>query len=162
MSDLIIRNVVEEDFLVIAEVAEKCSPMTTERNSIYHIFTKFFKNTSLVVEDEDGSVRGFLLGFISQDNSENAYIHLLCLEKSLRGRKIAADLVNEFIKIVSSMGSKKISLITKPSNKAAIRFYNKIGFLSDKSDETVEIDGINVFKGYNGPGHDKIVFYKFI
>jgi len=44
MSDLIIRNVVEEDFLVIAEVAEKCSPMTTERNSIYHIFTKFFKN----------------------------------------------------------------------------------------------------------------------
>jgi ribosomal protein S18 acetylase RimI-like enzyme len=162
MSDLIIRNVVEEDFLVIAEVAEKCSPMTTERNSIYHIFTKFFKNTSLVVEDEDGSVRGFLLGFISQDNSENAYIHLLCLEKSLRGRKIAADLVNEFIKIVSSMGSKKISLITKPSNKTAIRFYNKIGFLSDKSDETVEIDGINVFKGYNGPGHDKIVFYKFI
>ena len=51
MSDLIIRNVVEEDFLVISEVAEKCSPMTTERNSIYHIFTKFFKNTSLVVED---------------------------------------------------------------------------------------------------------------
>ncbi len=162
MSDFIIRNVVEEDFIVISEVAEKCSPMTTERNSIYHIFTKFFKNTSLVVEDEDRRVRGFLLGFISQDNPENAYIHLLCLEKSLRGRKIAADIVNEFIKIISSLGCRKISLITKPSNKTAIRFYNKIGFLSDKSDKTVEINGINVFKGYNGPGHDKVVFFKFI
>jgi hypothetical protein len=50
MEEFHIRNVKEEDFLKIAEIAPKCPPMVTERNSIYHIFTKFIKNTSFVVE----------------------------------------------------------------------------------------------------------------
>ncbi|MBZ2165610.1 hypothetical protein [Methanobacterium spitsbergense] len=51
MIDFKIRNVNEEDFIEISKVAEKCSPMTNERNAVYHLFTKFFKNTSLVVEN---------------------------------------------------------------------------------------------------------------
>ena len=95
-----IRNVVEEDFIAISHIAENCSPMTTERNSIYHTFTKFFKNTSLVLEDvDDKSIKGFLLGFISQDDPENAYIHLLCLDKSLRGNGIGLSIVDHFISI---------------------------------------------------------------
>jgi hypothetical protein len=50
MEEFHIRSVKEDDFLKIAEIAPKCPPMVTERNSIYHIFTKFFKNTSFVVE----------------------------------------------------------------------------------------------------------------
>jgi len=34
--------------------------------------------------------------------------------------------------------------------------------LSLQSDETTEIDGINVFKDYDGPKDDKIVFFKSI
>ncbi len=37
----------------------------------------------------------------------------------------------------------RISLITKPHNKKAIKFYNKMGF---KSYETFKIDDINVFE----------------
>jgi len=51
LGDFKIRNVVEEDFNEISVVAENCSPMTNERKSIYHIFTKFFKKTSLVIEE---------------------------------------------------------------------------------------------------------------
>ena len=158
-----IRNVVEEDFIAISHIAENCSPMTTERNSIYHTFTKFFNNTSLVVENiEDKSINGFLLGFISQYDSENAYIHLLCLDKSLRGHGIGLSLVDHFISIVSAMGSKKVSLICKTYNQTAIKFYKKIGFISESSDKTVEIDGLHVHEDYDGPGEDKIVFYKLI
>ena len=158
-----IRNVVEEDFIAISHIAEKCSPMTTERNSIYHTFTKFFKNTSLVLEDvDDKSIKGFLLGFISQDDPQNAYIHLLCLDKSLRGNGIGLSIVDHFIHLVCAMGSKKVSLICKPYNQTAIKFYKKIGFISESSDKTVEVDGLNVYKCYDGPGDDKIVFYKLI
>ena len=50
MLDFKIRNVIEEDFIKISQVAEYCNPMTNERKSIYHLFTKFFKKTSLVVK----------------------------------------------------------------------------------------------------------------
>jgi ribosomal protein S18 acetylase RimI-like enzyme len=149
-----IRNVVEEDFIAISHIAENCSPMTTERNSIYHTFTKFFNDTSLVLEDdEDESIKGFLLGFISQNDPENAYIHLLCLENSLRGNGIG---------LVSARGSRKVSLICKPYNQTAIKFYKKIGFISESSDKTVAIDGLHIYEDYDGPGEDKIIFYKLI
>lgn len=161
--DYKIRNAEERDFLQISQLAENCSPMATERNSIYHIFVKFFNKTSLVVEDiENNTVIGFLLGFISQDKTNEAYVHLLCIDQSLRGEGLALKILDTFIQRVSSMGCNRISLISKPSNKRAIKFYLKHGFASYSSDETVEEDGINVFKGYDGPGCDKIVFYKDI
>ncbi|HEX7467023.1 MAG TPA: GNAT family N-acetyltransferase [Methanobacterium sp.] len=161
MLDLRIRNVIEEDFLKIYEVGEYCSPMTNERKSIYHMFTKFFKQTSLVFED-NGEIKGFLLGFISQEDPEDSYIHLLCIKNDLRGQNLGSNLVDEFIKIVSSHGCRKVFLICKPSNKSAIRFYNKIGFLSLQSDETSKLDDVNVFKDYDGLNDDKIVFFKSI
>ena len=35
MLDFKIRNVIEEDFIKISQVAEYCNPMTNERKSIY-------------------------------------------------------------------------------------------------------------------------------
>jgi len=158
-----IRNVIEEDFIKIAKIAKNCSPMTTERNAIYHLFTKFFKNTSLVVENTgNGNICAFLLGLVSQTNPQNAYIHLLCVDTKFRGKKLAPNLINKFIYIVSKLGSTNISLLSKPSNIKAIKFYNKQGFLSKKTNETLEEDGINIFKDYDGPNEDKIIFYKYI
>ena len=108
-----IRNTFEEDFIKISQFGEKCSPMINERKAIYHIFTKYFKNTSLVLE-ADGNIKGFLIGFISQENNENAYIHLLCIDKDLRGQNMASNLLEEFISIVSSLGCKKVFLVCKP------------------------------------------------
>ena len=89
MDDFTIRSVREEDFLKIAEIAKKCPPMATERNSIYHIFTKFFKKTSLVVEKSDGEALGFLIGFISQDDPADAYLHIIGVIQNFRGRGLA-------------------------------------------------------------------------
>lgn len=75
-------------------------------------------------------------------------------------KKLAPNLINKFIYIVSKLGSTNISLLSKPSNIKAIKFYNKQGFISKKSNETLEEDGINIFKDYDGPNEDKIIFYK--
>ena len=55
-----------------------------------------------------------------------------------------------------------MSLVTKPHNKISIKFYTKLGFESSCTDKTVEIDGINVYKDYEGLGDDKIIFIKQI
>jgi ribosomal protein S18 acetylase RimI-like enzyme len=156
-----IRNVSDEDFIKISQFGVNCSPMINERKAIYHLFTKFFRDTSLVLEVNE-NLKGFLIGFISQENNENAYIHLLCIENDLRRQNMASNLMENFISIVYSLGCKKVFLVCKPSNKTAIKFYNKMGFLSLHSDETIIIDDINVFKDYDGPAEDKIVFWKSI
>jgi ribosomal protein S18 acetylase RimI-like enzyme len=160
MEDFNIRSVREEDFLKIAEIAEKCLPMATERNSIYHIFTKFFKKTSLVVEKADGEAVGFLIGFISQDDPADAYIHLLCVNQSCRGRGLAKGMVQRFLETVTESGCRKVYLITRPQNKTAINFYKGLGFKLDKVGETIEINGLKAVKDYNGLGDHKMVFYK--
>ncbi len=156
-----IRNAFEDDFMKISQLGQNCSPMVNERKAIYHLFTRFFKNTSLILEENE-NIKGFLIGFISQENNENAYIHLLCIEKELRGHNMALNLVEKFIRIVSSLDCKKVFLVCKPSNKTAIKFYTKMGFLPIHSNETIIIDDINVFKDYDGPSEDKIVFCKII
>jgi ribosomal protein S18 acetylase RimI-like enzyme len=161
LTDFKIRNVSDEDFIKISQFGENCSPMINERKAIYHLFTKFFKDTSLVLE-VNKNLKGFLIGFISQENNENAYIHLLCIETDLRRQKMASSLIENFINIVYSLGCKKVFLVCKPTNKTAIKFYNNMGFLSLHSDETIIIDDINIFRDYDGPNEDKIVFWKSI
>ena len=162
MEDLKIRSTLEEDFVEIADLAENCSPMETERNSIYHIFTKFFRSTSFVAELPSGELGGFLLGFISQENPEEAYIHLLCVDPKMRGKHIGKKLVEKFTEEAALKNCKKIYLITKPVNWNSISFYKKLGFLEDKSLETINILGTNAVKNYNGMGQHMVVFYKLI
>ena len=162
MEDLVIRNTLEEDFIKIAEVAEECKPMETERNSIYHIFTKYFNSTCFVAELPSGVIGGFLLGFISQENPEEAYIHLLCVDPKMRGRDIGRKLVEAFVEKVALKGCKKVILITKPINWNSISFYKKLGFIEEKIGETMNVLGTTAIKNYNGDGEHMVVFYKFI
>ncbi|BAW31102.1 MAG TPA: GNAT family N-acetyltransferase [Methanothermobacter sp.] len=156
-----IRNVKEEDFIKIAKLAKKCHPMAIERNSIYHLFTKFFSNTSFIAE-ENQRIIGFLLGFVSQDNPKEAYIHLLCVHPRSRRNGIASKLLEKFINKVKKVNVKKISLITKPINKRAISFYKKHGFREYKGPETCRVSDVNVFKDYNGEGEDMVLFEKSV
>ncbi|MEL7671526.1 GNAT family N-acetyltransferase [Methanobacterium sp.] len=162
MEDIKIRSTLEEDFVEIADLAENCGPMETERNSIYHIFTKFFRSTSFVAELPSGELGGFILGFISQENPEDVYIHLLCVDPKMRGKHIGKKLVEKFAEEAALKECKKIYLITKPVNWNSISFYKKLGFLEDKSRETINILGVNAVKNYNGMGQHMVVFYKSI
>jgi ribosomal protein S18 acetylase RimI-like enzyme len=154
-----IRNVKEEDFLIISEISTNCEPMATERNSIYHLFTKFFSNTSLIIEKED-DILGFLLGFQSQKNLKDAYIHLLCIMPQFRNQGLAKALVKRFLGIMSQKGCNHVYLITSPKNKRAINFYRQMGFEVNKKEKKMIIDGISTFEDYNGLGEHKVIFSK--
>lgn len=115
-----------------------------------------------MAELPSGELGGFLLGFISQENPEEAYIHLLCVDPKMRGKHIGKKLVEKFTEEAALKNCKKIYLITKPVNWNSISFYKKLGFLEDKSLETINILGTNAVKNYNGMGQHMVVFYKLI
>jgi ribosomal protein S18 acetylase RimI-like enzyme len=162
MKEYNIRHAKEDEFLKISEIATYCQPMVTERNSIYHIFTKFFKNTSLIIESENKKIIGFLLGFISQDNPQEAYIHLLCVIPQCRKKGLAKAMVDEFLTVIKEKGCRKVYLITSPGNKKAIDFYHKIGFKIDNQGKEIVINSVKAIKNYNGPGEHKLILTKLL
>ncbi len=137
-------------------------PWATERNSIYHIFTKFFKTTSLVVEREDNKIIGFLLGFISPDDPWEGYIHLLCVMPPWRNKGLAKALVEEFLDILKDKGCSRVHLITSPGNKKALSFYDKMEFKINNRGREIVVNGVKTIKNYNGPGEHKLICTKLL
>jgi predicted GNAT superfamily acetyltransferase len=58
-------------------------------------FFSEFRNTSFVVE-RDGELVAFLVGFLSQTNSDEAYIHAVAVAPAWRGRGLARVLYERF------------------------------------------------------------------
>ena len=77
MTDFKIRNVIEDDFIEISKVAENCSPMTTKEILFIICLPSSLKTLRWLLKMfENGNICAFLLGLISQNEPENAYIHL--------------------------------------------------------------------------------------
>ena len=49
------------------------------------LFFLHFEGTSFVAEREDGTLAGFLVGFLSQTNPEEAYVHFVGVAPDQRG-----------------------------------------------------------------------------
>lgn len=154
-----IRNVRETDFWRCVEIARQAWPDFEERPSIYHLFSKFFNTTSFVAEDT-GKIRGFLLGFLSQVDSREAYIHLVAVDPAYQKQGIARALYERFFEAVRGMGRRRIRLIVNPDNFGSLEFHKRLGFQAVTQGETVAIDGVVAVKDYNGPGIHMVPFQK--
>ena len=138
-------------------IARKAWPQFKERESIYHLFCKFFNNTCFVSE-RDGNIVGFVLGFISQVNPSEAYIHLVAVDPSAQRHGLAERLYKEFFNAAVALNARTVRLIVNPDNSRSLAFHNKLGFQVVSSGETIEVDGVLAVKDYNGPGHHMVSF----
>jgi len=154
-----IRNAKETDFWSCVEIARAAWPDFQERSSIYHLFCKFFSTTSFVAE-EGGEIRGFLLGFLSQVDSEEAYIHLVAVDPRSQKRGIARALYEKFFGTVRDLGRRRVRLIVNPDNIGSLEFHKRMEFQVANQGETITIDGVVATKDYNGPGIHMVPFCK--
>ncbi|MCW4042792.1 MAG: GNAT family N-acetyltransferase [Candidatus Bathyarchaeota archaeon] len=154
-----IRTVKKEDFLEIMDLASKCDPIPVERDSIYHLFTKYFTNTCFVAE-KDNKIVGYILGFISQLEKNVAYIHNICISPDFRRKKIGSSLYQKFFQNMKKEKCQKIFLIINPTNKLSISYHESLGFNVSKEGEEIYVEGIRASKNYNGPGKHMVVMCK--
>jgi ribosomal protein S18 acetylase RimI-like enzyme len=156
-----IRNVREADFTECFEIARRAWPEFHERESIYHLFCKFFSNTSFIGEANAVTV-AFLLGFISQVDREQGYIHLVAVEPAAQRTGAARELYERFFGEVGQLGVREVRLIVNPDNAASLAFHRKLGFTADLHGPTTEVDNVIAVKDYNGPGIHMVPFYRKI
>jgi predicted GNAT superfamily acetyltransferase len=67
------------------------------------LFFTHFRDTSFVAERE-GEIAGFLVGFLSQSDSEAAYVHFVGVRPRERGSGLGRELYERFFAAARSRG----------------------------------------------------------
>ena len=60
------------------------------------LFFVHFEGTSYVVDDEDGQLAAFLIGFLSQTDPDEAYVHFVGVAPERRGEGLGRQLYERF------------------------------------------------------------------
>jgi GNAT superfamily N-acetyltransferase len=120
------------------------------------LFFQHFADTSTLLEDADGTLRAFLIGFVSQSQPEVGYVHFAGVDPELRRQGVAHWLYARFFAEVAGRGATVVRCITSPANRTSQAFHTGIGFAIDAGD--AEIDGVAVQRDYDGPGVDRVTF----
>jgi ribosomal protein S18 acetylase RimI-like enzyme len=112
------------------------------------LFFLHFEGTSFVAEDGD-RLAGFVCGFLSQTEPDEAYIHFVGVAPEYRGAGIGRSLYDRFFAEVRNEGRSTVRCVTSPVNEVSVAFHEALGFEVDR-----------VAKDYDGPGEDRVLLVK--
>jgi ribosomal protein S18 acetylase RimI-like enzyme len=113
------------------------------------LFFLHFEGTSFVADDEGEQLAGFLIGFLSQTDSTEAYIHFVGVAPERRGEGLGRELYQRFFDAVRAHGRTVVRCVTSPGNVGSAAFHEALGFEVER-----------VARDYDGPGEDRVVFLK--
>ena len=112
------------------------------------LFFLHFEGTSFVAEDGD-ELAGFLCGFLSQTDAEEAYIHFVGVSPDRRGEGLGRALYERFFEEVGREGRSRVRCVTSPANERSVAFHEALGFEVDR-----------VAEDYDGPGEDRVLLVR--
>jgi ribosomal protein S18 acetylase RimI-like enzyme len=112
------------------------------------LFFLHFEGTSFVAEDGE-ELTGFLCGFLSQTDGQEAYIHFVGVSPDRRGEGIGRALYEHFFDEVRGEGRSRVRCVTSPVNERSVAFHEALGFEVDR-----------VAEDYDGPGEDRVLLVK--
>ena len=90
------------------------------------LFFRHFGDTSFAVE-EDGVLVAFLIGFVSQAEEGEAYVHFVGVSPERRGTGVGRRLYGLFFEEVDKRGCRKVGCVTSPFNRGSIAFHKAMG-----------------------------------
>ena len=113
------------------------------------LFFVHFEGTSYVVDDGDGQLAAFLIGFLSQTDPDEAYIHFVGVSPEHRGGGLGRQLYERFFEDARAAGRTRVTCVTSPGNEESVAFHEALGFTSER-----------LAHDYDGPGEDRVLFVK--
>lgn len=136
-----IRLMKSDDFEAVVAIDEKV--LKVSRPEYYEMkFDKLFKSkdyipTSLVAEDEKGSVVGFVMGVLYMGEygifREEATLDTIGVDPDCQQRGIGKKLINEFLDHLKRLGVQKINTLVDWNDSNLIHFFSANHFSPSKS-----------------------------
>jgi len=140
-STIKIRLMQAEDFEAVVGIDEKV--LKTPRPEYYELkFEKLFSSrdyvpTSLVAEEADGKVVGFVMGELYMGEygifQEEAKLDTIGVDPDYRKRGIGEQLINEFMDHLKSIGVKKVNTLVDWNDSKLIQFFSANHFSPSKT-----------------------------
>lgn len=123
------------------------------------LFFVHFCETSFIAEVNQERV-GFLIGFLSQTHSEEAYIHFVGVHPAFRKQGIGSALYRQFFQAVQEFDCVRVRCVTSSINKESISYHLRLGFETEPSE--MQKAGIPHHLNYDGDGEDRVLFVKHL
>ena len=122
----IIRLAEDKDIDAIAGLDKLCFSVPWSRDA-YARELRTNKLAFYIVAEEDSELIGFagLWGIIEEGHITNVAVH-----PAYRNKGLGRSLVSRLIEVAEEYGIEKYTLEVRPTNEAAIRLYEKLGFKS--------------------------------
>lgn len=152
-----IRSVKGSDYYMISPLINEWWGGRNMSAMLPKLFFDHFTQTSFIAE-KDGKLVGFLIGFLSQTHSNEAYIHFVGVHPAYRKHNIGKNLYNKFFNVVKQNNRSIVRCITSPVNKVSIAYHTKMGFEIEDGDKNV--DGLSINTDYDGLKQDRVLFIK--
>ncbi|GEB53020.1 MULTISPECIES: GNAT family N-acetyltransferase [Streptomyces] len=141
-----VRTARPEDYDSVIAVVDDWWGRTASRD-LTRVFVDHFFATSLIAERPDGSLGGFLIGFLSPSQPEYAYVHFAGVAPGLRRTGLGRELYERFFARAREDGRTVVKAITSPVNSRSIAFHTALGFAASEP-----------VPDYDGPSLDRVVF----
>lgn len=141
MTSITIRLMKADDFDAVIEIDRKV--LKVPRREYYEMkFEKLFKSkdylpTSLVAENEDGRVVGFIMGELYLGeygiSVEDAKLDTIGIDPDFQHQGIGRQLMNEFMDHLKSIGVHKINTLVDWNDSPLIQFFSTNQFQPSKT-----------------------------
>ena len=145
MTELEIRRAGPADYPRVIGVLDEWWGGRRMRDMLPKLFFVHFADTSFVAE-RDGELAGFLVGFLSQSEPDEAYVHFVGVSPDERGTGLGRELYERFFAVVRAHGRRRVTCVTSPANAGSLAFHEVIGFQPGPRQPD-----------YDGPGEDRVV-----
>jgi GNAT superfamily N-acetyltransferase len=122
------------------------------------LFLQHFSDTSAIVEDADGELVAFLIGFLSPARPEIADVHCVGVDPEVQSNGLGGWLYRRFFAVAAARGAREVRCITSPGNAGSRAFHARMGFRMEPGDR--DVDGVPVQSDYDGPGLDRVSFVR--
>jgi len=113
------------------------------------LFFVHFEGTSYVVDDGDGQLAAFLIGFLSQTDPDEAYVYFVGVSPERLGEGLGRRLYERFFADARTQQRTRVRCVTSPANEESVAFHEALGFVVER-----------VAHDYDGPGEDRVLFVK--
>lgn len=135
------RQTVPADYLRVMSILVDWFDGLDLRMILPRLFFEHFNNTSMIIDNEDGEIVSFLVGFISQSDPTVAYIHFQGVNPKYRCKGIATYQYNKFFNMVQSNGNQcnRVTCLTEKTNLKSRGFHAYMGFHEEDSVDEPEL-----------------------
>jgi predicted GNAT superfamily acetyltransferase len=145
VTELEIRRAGPADYPRVIQVLDEWWGGRRMRDMLPKLFFVHFADTSFVAE-RDGELAGFLVGFLSQSEPDEAYVHFVGVSPHERGTGLGRELYERFFAVVRGQGRRRVTCVTSPANAGSLAFHEAIGFEPGPPQAD-----------YDGPGEVRVV-----